>query len=100
MLERAHTNCKKGPLVKNLKTESYQKLLDAVEERASLTYVDIQGCLKQISSKTFIEKNPVRHRSCYSDATNTIAIQLAKDRLQHAISTGISVAKQRGHKRT
>ena len=52
---------KKGPLVKNPKTESYQKLLDAVEERASLqdgTYVDIQGCLKQISSEIFIEKKP------------------------------------------
>ena len=80
-----------------------QKLLDAVEERASLqdgTYVDIQGCLKQISSKTCIEKNPVWHRSCYSDATNAIAIQRARDRLQHSISTGIYVAKQRGHKRT
>ena len=94
---------KKGPLVKNPKTVSYQKLLNAVEERASLqdgTYVDIQGCLKQISSETCIEKNPVWHRSCYSDATNAIAIQRAKDRLQHSISTGIYVAKQRGHKRT
>ena len=51
---------KKGTLVRNPKTESYQKLLDAVEERASLqdgAYVDIQGYLKQMSNKTFIEKN-------------------------------------------
>ena len=94
---------KKGTLVRNLKTESYQKLLDAVEERANLqdgAYVDIQGYLKQMSNKTFIEKKPVWHRSCYSDATNAISIQQARDRLQYAVSTGMYAGKKCGHKRT
>ena len=94
---------KKGTLVKNPKTESYQKLLNAVEERASLqdgVYVDINGYLKEMSSKTFIENKPVWHRSCYSDATNAISIQRASDRLEHAIFTRTYTAKKRGHKRT
>ena len=49
---------KRGTLVKNPKTESFQKLLNAVKVRASLqdgTYVDIQGYL---NNETFIEKKP------------------------------------------
>ena len=89
---------KTGTLVKNPKTESYQKLLNAVEERASLqngVYVDINGYLKEMSSKTFIENKPVWHRSCYSDATNAISIQRASDRLEHAIFTRTYTAKKR-----
>ena len=91
---------KRGTLVKNPKTESFQKLLNAVKVRASLqdgTYVDIQGYL---NNETFIEKKTLWHRSCYSDAANAISIQRAKDRLQHAICTGSYAAKKRGHKRT
>jgi len=45
---------KKGTLVKNPKTESYQKLLNAVEERANLqdgVYVGINGYLKEMSNE-------------------------------------------------
>jgi len=87
---------KKGTLVKNPKTESYQKLLNAVEEQANLqdgVYVDINGYLKEMNSETFIENKPVWHRSCYSDATNAISIQRARDRLEHAISTGMYTTK-------
>ena len=92
----------KEHLFKAPKTESYHKLLNVVEERASLqdgTYVDIQGHLKQFSKETFIEKKPMRHRGCYSEATNTMSIQRARDRLQHALSTGGYAVKKRGHKR-
>ena len=51
----------KRVLVKHPKTESYQKLLDAVKERASLqdgVYVDIQGYLEEMSSERSLETNP------------------------------------------
>ena len=38
------------------------------------------------------------HRGCYFDATIPISIQRARDRLQHAMSTGSYAAKKRGHK--
>ncbi len=73
-----------------------------MEERASLqdgSYVDIQNHLKQFSTETLIERKPMWHRVCYSDATNTLSIQRARDRLEHAMSTGSYAAKKRGHKR-
>ena len=82
---------RKGTLVQTPRTESYQKLLDAVEERASLQdgpYVDIQNYLEQFSKDTLIERKPMWHRVCYSAATNTVSIQRARDRLEHAMSTG------------
>ncbi len=39
------------------------------------------------------------HRGCYSDATNPISLQQARDRLQHFKSTGSHVDIKRGHKR-
>lgn len=68
-----------------------------MEERASLqdgTYVDIQEHLKEFTKETFIEKKPIWHQSCYSDATNQVSIERARDRLQHAMSTGSYVAKK------
>jgi len=88
---------KKGTLVKNPKTESYQKLLNAVEEKANLQdgiYVDINGYLKEMSSEMFIENKPVWHHSCYSDTTHAISIQRARDCLEHAIFTGTYTAKK------
>ncbi len=96
------STARKGALIQNPKSKSYQKLLDAVEERASLqdeTYIGSQEHLKQFNKETFIEKKPVWHRGCYSDATNPISLQQARDRLQHAKSTGSHVEKKRGHKR-
>lgn len=55
---------RKGTLVQNPKTESYQKLLDVVEERASLqdgVYVGIHGYLKQFNKEAFFEKKPLWH---------------------------------------
>ncbi len=72
------STARKGTLVQNQKSESYQKLLDAVEERASLqdgTYIGSQEHLKQINKETFNEKKPMWHRGCYSDATNPISLQ-------------------------
>ncbi len=69
------STARKGGLVQNPKSESYQKLLDAVEERASLqdgTYIGSQEHLKQFNKETFIEKKPMWHRGCYSDATNNM----------------------------
>ena len=56
------STARKGTLVQNPRAESYQKLLDVVEERASIQdriYVDIQGHLKQFNKETFIEKKPM-----------------------------------------
>lgn len=92
----------KGKLVQNPKAESYEKLLDVVEERASLQdgiYVDIQGHLESFNKEAFIEKKPVWHRGCYADATNPNLLQRARDRLQHAMSTGSIAVKKRGLKR-
>ncbi len=72
------STARKGALVQNQKSESYQKLLEAVEERASLqdgTYIGSQEHLKQFNKETFIEKKPMWHRGCYSDATNPISLQ-------------------------
>ena len=91
---------KKGTLVKNPKTESYQKLFNAFQERANLqdrVYVDIYGHLEGMSSEAFIESKPVWHCSCYSDATNAKNIQRARDHLEHTV---MYTSKNRGHKRT
>jgi len=80
---------KKGTIQKLNHIRSYS-------ERANLqdgVYVDINGYLKEMSSETFIENKPVWHRSCYSDATNAISIQQARDCLEHAIFTGTYTAK-------
>ena len=71
-----------GTLVQNPRTESFQKLLDVVKERASLQegkYLNIEENLKQFSTEEFIGKKPIWHRGCYSEATNLKSIQQAKD---------------------
>ena len=98
-----HESTSKGEIVKNPRNDSFQKLLDVVQERASLqdgTYVATHEHLKHPSRDSFIEKKPVWHRNCYSDATNQVAILRARDRLEHEMFTGSHVAKKRGHKRT
>ena len=74
-----------------------------MKQRASLqdgTYVEIKERLKQFNKETLNTNNQIWHRSCYYDATNQISIQLARDRLPYAVSTGSYAARKRGHKRT
>ena len=96
-------NANKGTAVLNPRTESYQKLLDVVAERASLQdeeYVTIQRRLIKSTRQTMLENKAMWHRSCYSAATNQISLQRARDRFEHSMSTGMYAAKKRGHKRT
>ena len=86
------TDCSsKGPLVLQPKLDSYQRLLQAVEERASLNdgvYVEIHGRLEDGNAETLCAQKEVWHRVCYSNATNKDQLQRAKDRQQHALSKG------------
>lgn len=86
----------KGPLVLQPRLDSYQRLLQAVEERASLNdgvYVEINRRLDDGNAETLSVQKAVWHRMCYSNATN-------KDQIQHALSTGTYSGKKRGHERT
>ena len=47
-----------------------------------------------------LEAKTTWHRSCYSDATNKISLQRARERFEHSMSTGRCAVKKRGHKRT
>ena len=79
------------PLVSKPKLDSYQKLLNAVHERASLndgSYVEVQRRLKNVRKETLCEENAIWHRSCYCGATNKDQIQRTRDRHEHALSTG------------
>lgn len=96
-------NASKGTLVQNPRTESYQKLLDVLSERAGLQdgeYVSIYKRLQECTKDTMLEIKAIWHRTCYSDATNKISIQRARDRFEHSMSTGTYTVKKRGHKRT
>ena len=97
-------NTNKGTVFLNSRTESYQKLLDIVADRASLQggeYVAIQRRLQDCTKQTMLEAKTTWHRSCYSDATNNqISLQRARERFEHSMSTGRYAVKKRGHKRT
>ncbi|KAH3891909.1 hypothetical protein DPMN_016019 [Dreissena polymorpha] len=93
----------KGTVVLNPRTESYQKLLDIVADRASVQdgeYVTLQRRLQDCTKQTMLEAKSMWHRSCYSCATNEICLQRARERFEHSMSTGSYSVKKRGHKRT
>ena len=92
----------KGHLVLHPRLDSYQKILDTVKERASLkdgNYVEMQKWLTDIKKETLCEEHAFWHRSCYLVATNKDHIQRARDRYEHALSTGSYPAKRRGQNR-
>ena len=74
----------KGQLVgMNPRTESYQKILDVLAERASVhngQYIAIQRRLKGYTKEMLVDKELTWHRSCCSYATNQTELQRARDR--------------------
>ncbi len=93
----------KGAVVQNPKTESYQKILDVVAERASVhdgQYVAVQRRLKGCTKEMMVDKEATWHRSCYSSDTNNTELQRARDRFEHSVATGQYALKKRGHKRS
>ncbi len=89
-------------LVENPKKDSYQRVLDKVEERASVLdgiYVKTQQRLQSYTKNTLCTHQEVYHRSCYAYGTNKYQIQLARDRHAHELATGCHTAKKRGQKR-
>ena len=77
---------KKGKIVENIGLETYQKLIDAVETRASLhdgKYVEIHQYFKEFSKEILMEKNAKWHKSCYSDVIHKKKIQQLRNKLQH-----------------
>ena len=92
----------KGPMVSDPRLTSYQKVLDAVHERAILydgDYVEVQRRLKHNTKETLCEQKVSWHRSCYASATNHSHIKRAQDRHEHALPTGSYPVKKRGQKR-
>jgi len=97
------SNTSKGAVALNPGTESYQKILDVVAERASVhdgQYVAIQRRLKGCTKEMLVDKEVTWHRSCYSCATNQTELQPARDRFEHLVATGQYAMKRRGHKRS
>ena len=67
------SNTSKGAVVLNPRTESYQKILDVLPQRASVhngQYVAIQRRLKGCTKEMLVDKEVTWHRSCYSYATS------------------------------
>ena len=67
------SNTSKGAVVLNPRTESYQKILAVVAERASVhdwQYVAIQRRLKGCTEEMLVDKEVTWRRSYYSHATN------------------------------
>ena len=92
----------KKEYVLNARTESYQKLLDVVRERASLNdgkFVTIQKRLQGCTKEILLENKTKWHRSCYSSATNSKELQRARDRFEHSISSGHLALKKPGYRR-
>ena len=93
----------KGAVILNPRTDSFQKILDVVAERARVhdgQYVAIQGRLKGCTKEMLVGNRATWHRSCYSSATNQTELQRAKDRFEHSVATGQYTKKKRGHKRS
>ena len=89
-------------LVKAPRTDPYQHILDRVNERASLfddIYVQVQNRLQDCTKEKLYVKKAIWHRNCYSDATNKVQIQRARERFDHTVSTISHCIKQRGKKR-
>ena len=92
----------KEELVQHPRINFYQRVLDIVEERASVldcNYVEVQRRLQSCTKNTLYTHQAVYHRSCYANATNKDQIQRARDRHAHALATGRHTAKKRGQKR-
>jgi len=67
------SNTSKRAVALNPGTESYQKMLDVVAERASVhdgQYVAIQRRLKGCAKEMLVDKEVTWRRSCYFHATN------------------------------
>jgi len=67
------SNTSKGPVVLNPRTESYQKILVVVAERASVhdgQYVAIQRRIKGCTKEMLVDKEVTCRRSCHAYATN------------------------------
>ncbi|KAH3690217.1 hypothetical protein DPMN_194979 [Dreissena polymorpha] len=95
-------NNNKGTVVLNPRTESYQKLLDIVADRASVQdgeYVTLQRPLQDCTKQTMLEAKAMWHRSCYSCPTNEISLQRARERFEHSMSTGSYAVKKRGQEK-
>ena len=91
------SNTSKGAVVLNLRTESYQKLLDVVMERAGVhdgQFFAIQRCLQGCTKEMLLDKETTWHRSCYSSATNQAELQRARDRFEHSMSSGWYAVKK------
>ena len=87
---------KRETVVQNPKIDSYEKLLESLLERSSLQdgeYVAVQTRLQGCSKETMLEAKATWHRSFYLNATNQVSIQRARDRFQHAMSTGKYASK-------
>ena len=92
----------KEKLVQHPRIDSYQRVLDIVEERTSVhdgNYVEVHRRLQSCTKNTFCTHKAVYHRSCYANATNKDQIQRARDRHAHALATGRHTAKKRRQKR-
>ena len=98
------SNTSKGAVVLNPRTESYQKLLDMVTERACEhdgQFFAIQRCLQGCTKEMLLDKETTWHQSCYFSATNQTELQRARDRFEHSMSSGrYAVKKKRGYKRS
>lgn len=91
----------KEKLVQHPRIDSYKRVVERVEERASLhdaNYVEVHRRLNSWKD-TLCTHEAVYHRSCYSNATNSDQIQRARDRYAHALATGRHTPKKRGIKR-
>jgi len=84
----------KGQLVvMNPRIESYQKILDVVAERDSVSlhnaqYVAIQRCLNGCTKEMLADKEVTWRRSCYSYATNQTELQRVRGCFEHSVATG------------
>lgn len=92
---------KKGPLILKPRLDTYQKVLDTVQLRASLNdgdYVEVQRRLRDINKDTLWEQKALWHRSCYSNATNSELIQRARTHHEQALSLEFFPSKGRGRR--
>ena len=92
----------KGSLVLQPKVESFCRLIETIQERATLQdgdYVQIHKRLEGMSAELLQKEKAVWHRTCYSNATNKDQIRCARVRYDQALSSGSHIAKGPGRKR-
>ena len=91
-----------GPLVQQPRQDSFECLLQAINDRASfhdVEYCHIQRRLKDETSDSLKANKAVWHRLCYSNSTCKVKLQRAKERYQDNLSSGKYSEKRRGQKR-